>query len=201
MAAVRRASPSVVAIDVVGGPAFLGGSGTVSGVVVADGLILTAWHLVVDARTLSVPLPDGHSPTVQLIASDEEHDLAVLRIRGSGLEAATLGSTTELETGQTLLALGGPQDESGPSVSSGILSATGRSVPILNPRSVDRRTIDGLLQTDAAINVSNQGGPLIDLAGQVVAISITSADSSQGIGFAVPIEAAEKVIADARAAQ
>ena len=199
--AVQRTSPSVVAIDITTTGRGFGGrtvTGTVSGFVVrADGLILTANHLVADASSISVELTNGKSATAQVAASDAANDLAVLKISASGLTAAHLGSAAHLVIGQTLLTLGGPQEGGSGSVSSGILSATGRSVTLQDPVTGQNLQLDKMLQTDAAISADNEGGPVLNVAGDVVGVAVTAADSSQGIGFAVPIDVATALIAKA----
>jgi S1-C subfamily serine protease len=205
-AAARKAGPAVLSVDVTGpGPVFGADPGTViatiSGTVVApDGLIVTVWHLVASSKSLSVTLPDGRSLTAQIKATDTAHDLVVIRIDVTSLPAAELATDATLEIGQTLLALGGPEGANSASVSSGILSATNRTIGVRDPSTSRDDPIDGLIQTDASINFHNEGGPLVDAAGTVVGIDITSADASQGIGFAVPIADARAVILKAQSA-
>jgi serine protease Do len=205
-AAARKTGPSVLSVNVTGpGPVFGAEPGPVtvaiSGTVVRqDGLIVTVWHLVAAAQSMTVSLPDGRNPTAQVLATDTAHDLVVLRIDASGLPVAQFANDARLDIGQTLLALGGPDGASAASVSSGILSATGRTAPVRDPNTGRADPIEGLIQTDAAINFRNEGGPLVDASGAVVGINITAADASQGIGFALPIAAARDVIRQAQSA-
>lgn len=205
-AAAKKTGPAVLSVDVTGpGPVFGADPGTItatiSGTVVApDGLIVTVWHLVADSTSLKVTLPDGRKLTAQIKATDQAHDLVVLRIDASGLPAAQLANDAKLDIGQTLLALGGPEGAVAASVSSGILSATNRTVGVRDPNTGRDDPVDGLIQTDASLNFHNEGGPLVDTSGVVVGIDITAADASQGIGFAVPIAAARAVILQAQSA-
>lgn len=205
-AAIRKAGPAVLSVAVTGpGPVFGADPGTItatiSGTVVApDGLIVTVWHLVASATSLKVALPDGRNLVAHIKATDEAHDLVVLRIDASDLPAGQLANDAKLEIGQTVLALGGPDGATSASVSGGILSATNRTVGVRDPNTGRDDPIDGLLQTDASINFHNEGGPLVDVSGIVLGIDITSADASQGIGFAVPIAAARAVILRAQSA-
>ena len=205
-AAAKKTGPAVLSVDVTGpGPVFGADPGTItatiSGTVVApDGLIVTVWHLVADSTSLKVALPDGRKLTAQIKATDQAHDLVVLRIDASGLPAAQLANDAKLDIGQTLLALGGPEGAVAASVSSGILSATNRTVGVRDPNTGRDDPVDGLIQTDASLNFHNEGGPLVDTSGVVVGIDITAADASQGIGFAVPIAAARAVILQAQSA-
>jgi S1-C subfamily serine protease len=205
-AAARSAGPAVLSVDVTGpGPVFGADPGTItvtiSGTVVApDGLIVTVWHLVASATSLKVALPDGRNLTAQIKATDEAHDLVVIRIDAAKLPAGLLANDAKLEIGQTLLALGGPDGAASASVSSGVLSATNRTIGVRDPTTGRDDPIDGLIQTDASINFHNEGGPLVDVSGAVVGIDITSAEASQGIGFAVPIAAARAVILQAQSA-
>jgi S1-C subfamily serine protease len=203
-AAARKAGPAVLSVDVTGpGPVFGADPGTVtatiSGTIVApDGLVVTVWHLVAASQSLSVALSDGRNLKAQIKATDTAHDLVVLRIDAKGLPMADMANDARLDIGQTLLALGGPDGAPGASVSSGILSATNRTAPVRDPNTGREDQIDGLIQTDASINFHNEGGPLVDVSGAIIGIDITSADASQGIGFAVPIAAARAVILEAQ---
>ena len=120
--------------------------------VAPDGLIVTVWHLVASATSLKVALPDGRNLTAQIKATDQAHDLVVIRIDASGLPAGQLANDAKLDIGQTLLALGGPEGAASASVSSGILSATNRTVGVRDPTTGRDDPVDGLIQTDASIN-------------------------------------------------
>lgn len=215
VAAARAAKPSVAQLQVtrlvhvedpfdeIFGPEFrrrfFGGqpedrtareTATGSGVIIdSSGVILTSAHVVQQARAITAKLPDGRIFHATSFRSDDEHDLAVVKIEGKGLPVARLGDSDALEVGQWVLAIGNPFGLEH-TVTAGVVSA------------VHRRTDasgDGadLIQTDAAINPGNSGGPLIDLRGQVVGIntSIYSQNGGyQGIGFALPINLARTVM-------
>lgn len=205
-AATTKAGPAVLSVAVTGpGPVFGADPGNVttniSGTVVSpDGLIVTVWHLTASATSLTVALPDGRVLEATVKATDEARDLVVLHINATSLPVGEMANDEKLESGQTLLALGGPDGGVAASVSSGILSATNRTVGVRDPKTGRDDPIDGLLQTDASINYQNEGGPLVDVSGGIVGIDITSADASQGIGFAVPIAATRAVILQAQSA-
>ncbi len=164
--------------------------GTGSGVIIsADGLILTNNHVVTEADTVVVVLPDGREFTAEDIRTDPATDIAVLRVKSSErLPAARLGDSDALQIGDWVLAVGNPFELES-SVSAGIISAKGRSLG-----SAERASF---LQTDAAINPGNSGGPLVNLRGEVVGVNTAIASSSggyQGIGFAIPINLTKWVI-------
>ena len=167
--------------------------GAGSGVIVTqDGYIVTNHHVIKDATSIRVQLPDGKAYTATLVGSDSEADLAVLKIPVSGLTPALFGDSSKLQVGQTTLAVGNPLGELGGTVTSGIISALDREVGF------DDGQIMRLLQTDAAINPGNSGGGLFNLYGELV--GIVNAKSAgvdiEGLGFAIPINTAKKVIDD-----
>lgn len=164
-----------------------------SGVIIeADGLIVTNAHVIKGAQEITVALADGREFPAELALADEASDLALLRIRESGLELpyVTLKASESLEVGDLVLAIGNPFGV-GQTVTSGIVSAQGRSTLNIND-------FNFFIQTDAAINPGNSGGPLVALDGQVVGINtaIYSRDGgSLGIGFAIPSEMVATIIA------
>ena len=167
--------------------------GSGSGVIITqDGYIATNHHVIRDANSITVRLPDGKSYTATVVGSDSEADLAVLKIPVSGLTPALFGDSSKLQVGQTTLAVGNPLGELGGTVTSGIISALDREVGF------DDGQIMTLLQTDAAINPGNSGGGLFNLYGELV--GIVNAKSAgidiEGLGFAIPINTAKKVIED-----
>jgi S1-C subfamily serine protease len=192
--AVELVAPAVVKIDVSSrdakGRARGGGSG--SGFVFAsEGLILTNAHVVGDARhagALKVVLPDGRTCDGTTIGADEDTDLAVVKISAGGLSALALGSARTLRQGQLVVAIGNPFGFQH-TVTSGVVSATGRSL-----RSRTGRLMNGLIQTDAALNPGNSGGPLVDVRGDVVGINTAVIMPAQGISFAVSADTAHLVI-------
>ena len=174
------------------------GTGVGSGFIYqADGLILTAAHVVEGASQITVRLKDGRTFEGTVAASDLVRDVAVIRIDASGLPAISLGTSGTLQVGQTVLAIGDPLGEYPGSATVGIVSGVGRSVTVTDELTGQDRELSGMLQTDAAINQGNSGGPLIDAAGEAIGIISAGSTVAQGIGFAVPIDAAAAVMASA----
>ncbi len=166
----------------------------------ASGLILTNYHVVEGGGNLSVTLQDGRELAGRVVASDPDHDLAVVKIEATGLPTVVIGTSASLKVGQLVVAIGSPLGTFTDSVTSGILSATGRSITVGDPATRKRRTMSNLLQTDAAINEGNSGGPLLDASGRVIGINTASASSAEGIGFAIAIDEAASIMASARTA-
>ena len=200
----ERVSPAVVTItsSVAArgnyGPFSVPASGVGSGVIFrADGWILTNAHVVEDATSLVVTLKDGRELDATVIESDPTKDLAVVKVDATGLPTADIGSSATLQVGQLVVAIGSPLGQFTDSVTSGILSAMGRTIEV--PDEQTRRVIQlkDLLQTDAAINPGNSGGPLLDGQGRVIGINTAVASSANGIGFAIPIDTAAAIIAKA----
>ncbi len=162
-----------------------------SGVIVRpDGYILTNQHVVADASEIKVTIDSGREYDATVVGSDEETDLAVLRVEAAGLRAAGFADSDELEVGQWVLAVGNPfgLDHT---VTAGIVSALGR--PPVGPATY----YGNLIQTDAAINPGNSGGPLVGLDGRIIGINnaiTTQTGTSMGIGFAIPGNMAQSVL-------
>jgi serine protease Do len=201
-----KVSPAVVTITTqsAGGslsPFSVPSTGVGSGFIYdSSGFILTNYHVVEGGGNLTVTLQDGRELPGRVATSDQEHDLAVVKIDATGLPTVAIGSSAGLKVGQLLVAIGSPLGTFTDSVTSGILSATGRSITVGDPTTRQRRTISNLLQTDAAINEGNSGGPLLDASGRVIGINTASAASAEGIGFAIPIDQAASIMAGARTA-
>jgi putative serine protease PepD len=184
--------PSVVSVLVTLADGTEEGSGVILS---ANGDILTNAHVVADAGSgrITVTFSDGRTATARVVGSNTNKDIAVIKAEGvSGLTPATLGSSSTLHVGDTVLAIGSPLGLEG-SVTSGIVSALHRDAGKENGASSDSSALNDAIQTDAAINPGNSGGPLVDASGRVVgistAIATTSSDSgSIGVGFAITID-------------
>jgi putative serine protease PepD len=200
------ASPAVVTITIGSaggsrfGPSGFGATGVGSGFVFdSSGLILTNDHVVEAGGSITVTFQDGTELPGTVLETDTTHDLAVVQVQATGLATIPIGDAAGLQVGQLVVAIGSPLGTFTETVTSGILSATDRSIDVGSANS--RRTVEmtGLLQTDAAINEGNSGGPLLDASGAAIGVNVAVAASAQGIGFAVPIDVAADIIAQARA--
>jgi len=192
--AVEKVEPAVVTVvgQTSGQMTFFGYSGDqqVSGsgfIITANGYIITNNHVVADASSISVILSDGTELDAQVINTDKYADLAVLRTEGEMPGVAVLGDSDNLKPGETVIAIGSPLGDFRNSVTVGVVSATGRTLDTGNGYEMEN-----LIQTDAAINSGNSGGPLVNLAGEVVGINTavvrgsSSSASAEGLGFAIP---------------
>lgn len=199
---VAAITPSVVTVtsDVTTSTPFGGSDGEAVGtgfVVRADGFVLTNEHVIAGASAVTVTLASGEEHAATVVAEDPEHDLAVLRIDAAELPAVTLGDSDGLALGETVVAIGYALDLSGgPTVTSGIISSLERTIDVRSSSGPGStvRTYDGLLQTDAALNRGNSGGPLVTLDGLVVGVNVAGGDGVENIGFAIPIDAAASLL-------
>jgi len=192
--AAAAAAPSTVDIRVVTAQGVAEGSGVI---LTADGAVLTNNHVVSGAGgTITVTLADGSEHTATVVGTSPSYDLAVLRMQNvSGLTAATLGRSADLQVGQPVVAIGSPQGLTG-TVTSGIVSALNRTVGVQGEDG--SAVVYNGLQTDAPINQGNSGGPLVNLDGQVIGINSAIATAGQssgsiGLGFTIPIDQARRV--------
>ncbi len=163
--------------------------GAGSGVIISeDGYIITNHHVIDGASEVTVRLKDGTEYTAQIIGSDEESDIAVIKIDATGLQTAVLGDSSTLAVGETCIAIGNPLGELGGTVTEGIISALDREIAI------DGQTMT-LLQTSAAINPGNSGGGLFNAKGELIGIvnAKTSASGIEGLGFAIPVNTAKDI--------
>jgi S1-C subfamily serine protease len=166
------------------------GEGAGSGVsFTEDGFILTSAHVVAGAQAGIAEFTDGTESRFDVVGADPLADLAVLRVRDGGAPPATLGDADKLRIGQLVVAVGNPLGLAG-SVTAGVVSALGRSLPIGDGRRA--RLIDDVIQTDAALNPGNSGGALADSSGRVVGIN--TAVAGIGVGLAVPINTTTRSI-------
>ncbi len=182
-----------------------GGSGVPQGagtgfIIDPSGIIVTNNHVVEGAQSLRVvlPPPDNRSFDAQLVGRDPQTDLAVIKIAASNLPTVPLGNSGALRPGDWVVAVGNALDlTGGPTVTQGVVSATGRDQqepPTASAPNAAGPTLYDLIQTDAAINPGNSGGPLVNLQGQVVGINTLGSSQAQGIGFAISIDGAKPII-------
>jgi 2-alkenal reductase len=200
--AVEKVGPAVVTVTgtVPGQMTFFGrspdGQSSGSGVIIsADGYIVTNNHVIEEAENLAVILSDGTELAATLISSDIYADLAVVKADGLMPAVAAIGNSDNLKSGETVIAIGSPLGEFRNTVTVGVISATGRSLDTGRGY-----TMEDLLQTDAAINQGNSGGPLVNLNGEVIGINTLivrggngSTAIAEGLGFAIPSNTMESI--------
>ena len=189
---VVNITSTVVSYDFFFGPQAQQGAG--SGFIIdRDGHILTNYHVIDNARKLEVILENKKHYTATVIGADKSHDLAVIQIKAPNLQPVTLGSSSSLQVGQKVLAIGNPFGIFSGTMTRGIVSS------IRQVQEPDGTYIDEAIQTDAAINPGNSGGPLMNSHGEVIGINTMIASASggnAGVGFAIPINSAKSVLND-----
>jgi putative serine protease PepD len=189
---VEQVLPSVVSITV---QSAFGAGGQGSGVVIdANGTILTNNHVVEGAATVTVTLNDERELQGTVVGTDAAHDLAVVKVDATDLDAVSLGRSSELRLGDDVIALGFPLGlAGGPTVTTGIVSGLHRDITVQG-----ESELDDLIQTDAAINPGNSGGALVDADGNLVGINSAAASASfaENVGFAIAIDEAMPIVED-----
>jgi S1-C subfamily serine protease len=198
---VQKVGPAVVTVvgTIPGQLTFFGQTGdqTVSGTgffITDQGYILTNNHVVEGTKEVNIVLSDGTQEKATIVGTDPYSDIAVLKTDAKVPAVASLGNSDKLDPGESVIAIGSPLGDFKNTVTVGVVSATGRSID-----SGNGYTIENLIQTDAAINHGNSGGPLVNLAGEVIGINTLivrntgSGDVAEGLGFAIPVNTAQAV--------
>lgn len=196
--AVKKVTPAVVSItttanvqDFFGNIAQQEGGGT-GFIITNDGLILTNKHVAQAGTSLTVLDSNGKTYDAKVVALDPTNDLAILKINATGLPVVDLGNSDDLQIGQWVIAVGNALGELQNTVTVGVISARERQ--LIASGNGQEEELNNLLQTDAAINSGNSGGPLVNLAGQVIGINTAVASNAQSIGFAIPINQAKNAL-------
>lgn len=198
----QRVAPSVVSIITeVESTGFFGQSYTSEAagtgmIVTSDGYILTNKHVVEGARNFQIVLDNGTTYTdVKLVGTDPLNDVAFLKINDAeNLPTVTLGDSKTISAGQQVIAIGNALGQFQNTVTSGIISGVGRSITASDSSGYNSETLTDLIQTDAAINSGNSGGPLVNAAGEVIGINTATSSDADGISFAVPISSVKGML-------
>jgi S1-C subfamily serine protease len=197
---VARSIPFVVTITTSSSGNGFGSdqaTGLGSGIIFdANGWILTNAHVVAGAGAITVQLSDGRQLAGQVYGVASTTDLAVVKVGATGLPAASIGHSNAVVAGEAIIAIGDPLGQYPGSVTTGVVSGLERSIDIRGSA-----TLTGLIQTDAAINLGDSGGPLLDPAGRVIGVTTATSGRAQGISFAIPIDVARPIMAEALAGQ
>ncbi|MBQ3409953.1 trypsin-like peptidase domain-containing protein, partial [Candidatus Saccharibacteria bacterium] len=197
---VSRVSPSVVSIVTEVRTNSWYGTSTSSAagtgfILTDDGYIMTNKHVIDGAKNITVVLEDGTTYTnTKLIGTDPLNDAAILKIDATNLTPVTLGDSKTISTGQSVIAIGNALGVYGNSVTSGVISGTGRSIIAADSTGEAYESLTDLIQTDAAINSGNSGGPLVNATGQVIGINTATSESGENIGFTIPISSVKGII-------
>lgn len=192
-----RVSPSVVSIVTEsqsqrGAYSYIGQAAGTGVIISKNGYIITNKHVINSAKTISAVTSDGESHEAKLVGTDPTNDLAFIKISGNNFTPAGIGDSSSLKIGQGVVAVGNALGQYQNTVTSGIVSGVGRSVVASSDGTArGAESLSDLIQTDTAINSGNSGGPLVNLQGQVVGINTAVASDAQGLGFAIPINAAK----------
>ena len=195
---VKSSVVTITSAGVSGSNPYSSGTGVGSGFIVkANGLILTNYHVVDGASSLTVTLSDSRELTATGVSTDPTHDLALVRVSATGLTAVTLGDSSTVQVGQLAIAIGSPLGTFTDSVTQGIVSGLNRTITVGDSTTGVQEDLTGLIQTDAAINPGNSGGPLLDASGNVVGIITASASNAQDMSFAIGINQAKSMISSA----
>jgi len=167
-------------------------------IVSSNGYIATNKHVASNTTdTYSVELTTGKSYAAQVVYQDPSNDIAIMKIHATGLPTLSLGDSSNLELGQTVIAIGNALGQYQNTVDTGVVSGVNRTITASEEGSGPSETLNNIIQTDAEINSGNSGGPLLNITGQVIGINTAVAQNAQGIGFAIPINQARDDISRA----
>jgi serine protease Do len=173
-----------------------GGSGFI---ISSDGLILTNKHVVEEEDVeYTVVLSNGKKYSAKILARDPLNDIAILKINEKNLPTVTLGDSDKIQVGQSVIAIGYALGEFQNTVSVGVISGVGRNIVAGSSATGQTEELSELIQTDAAINEGNSGGPLLNLSGEVIGINTAMASGAENIGFAIPINTVKKAIEEVK---
>lgn len=197
-----KVTPGVVSIVTeVRTTSFFGESSTSNAagtgmIITSDGYVLTNKHVIEDAKKINVILDDGTTyEDIELVGTDPINDVAFLKIKdGKDLPTVSLGDSKTIHTGQQVIAIGNALGQFQNTITAGVISGIGRSITATSSDYSSSETLSDLIQTDAAINAGNSGGPLVNAAGQVIGINTATSQDADGIGFAIPISSVKGML-------